>query len=233
MIRTNAPPTANGDHAYPIDAILLLGPTGVGKSPLGDRLASRGFLGRKAHHLDFGHALRSAASDEAPSSYLPEELHFIRGILEQGLLLEDEHFPLARKILANALGRFGFCSDDLVVLNGIPRHIGQAKDIESLFKVHALVVLDCPADAVYCRLRENAGGDRDVRQDDGVELVQKKLALFHERTRPLIDHFERGRSKAYRIAVEERTTVDEVSAMLSSLAAGDPPVSLIAEPPQR
>jgi hypothetical protein len=61
----------------------------------------------------------------------------------------------------------------------------------------ALIVLDCSADAVYCRLRENTGGDMDIRQDDGVELVQKKLALFHERTRPLIEHFKHALSKIY------------------------------------
>jgi|MudIll2142460700_1097286.scaffolds.fasta_scaffold12399_7 adenylate kinase family enzyme len=37
----------------------------------------------------------------------------------------------------------------------------------------------------------------NIRQDDDVELVQKKLALFHERTRPFIEHFKRVRSKVY------------------------------------
>ena len=223
----------NNDLTYPIDAVLLLGPTGVGKSPLGDRLSLSGFLGRKAHHLDFGHALRSAVAEAASSPYFPEELLFIRGVLEQGLLLENEHFPLARKIITNTLHCFGFRPHDLLILNGIPRHIGQARDMATIATIHALVVLDCSADAVYCRLRENISGDRDVRQDDSVELVQKKLSFFHGRTRPLIDHFENHGSKVYRLAVGERTTVDAVSVLLSSLAASDPPVSLVTEPPQR
>ena len=222
----------SNDFSYPVDAVLLLGPTGVGKSPLGDRLSVSGFLGRKAHHLDFGHALRSAASEAPFSPYSSDELLFIRGVLEQGLLLENEHFPLARKIIANELDRLGFQSRDLLLLNGIPRHVGQARDMASIATIHACVVLDCSADAVYCRLRENTGGDRDVRQDDGVALVRKKLALFHERTRPLIEHYKNQGSKVYRLDVGERTTVDEVSALLSSLAAGDPPVSLVTEPPQ-
>jgi adenylate kinase len=223
----------NNDHAYPVNAVLLLGPTGVGKSPLGDRLARSGFLGRKAYHLDFGLALRNALSETASSTYSSDDLLFIRGVLENGLLLENEQFPLARKIIARALDRFGFGPDDLLILNGIPRHAGQARDIAAIATIHALVVLDCSADAVYCRLRENIGGDRDVRQDDGVELVQKKLDLFLERTRPLIEHFERARCKVYRLDVGERTTVDEVATRLSPLAAGDPPVSLVTEPPQR
>jgi len=221
------------DLSYPVDAILLLGPTGAGKSPLGDCLSISGFLGRRSHHLDFGHALRTAASDVASSSYTPDELHVIRGVLEHGLLLENEHFPLARKIIANALDRLGFNSRDLLILNGIPRHVGQARDIASIATIHALVVLDCSSDEVYCRLRENIGGDRAVRQDDGEELVQKKLALYHERTRPLIEHFERARRKVYHLSVNERTSAYESYLLLSSLAASDPPVSLVTEPPQR
>jgi adenylate kinase len=221
------------DLTYPIDAVLLLGPTGVGKSPLGDRLSLSGFLGRKAHHLDFGHALRSAVTATAPSLYSPEEQLFIQGVLKQGLLLENEHFPLARKIISHVLHSFGFRQRDLLILNGIPRHVGQARDMSTIATIHALVVLDCSADAVYCRLRDNIGGDRGVRHDDGVALVRKKLSLFHERTQPLIDHFENHGSRVYRLAVSERTTVDEVSMLLSSLAASDPPVTLVTEPPQR
>jgi len=223
------------NHIYPVDAVLLLGPTGVGKSPLGNRLACSGFLGRKAHHLDFGHALRSALIEipQSPSLYSSDELRIIRGVLDQGLLLENEHFPLAGKIIDNELDRFGFRSGDLLILNGIPRHTGQAHDMAKIATIHALVVLDCSADAVYCRLRENTGGDRNFRHDDGVELVQKKLALFHERTRPLIEHFSHMRSKVYLISVDDRTKIDEISTLLSSLAAGDPPISLVTKPPQR
>lgn len=50
----------NNSTLFPVDVVLLVGPTGSGKSPPGDLLAKRGFLGRRAHHLDFGSALRSA-----------------------------------------------------------------------------------------------------------------------------------------------------------------------------
>lgn len=215
----------------PVDSLLLIGPTGSGKTPLGDLLARRGFLGRTAHHFDFGAALRSAVSDQ--SSYTADERSFVRGVLERGQLLENEHFVLARKIVAGALDRCGFSPGDLLVLNGIPRHAGQARDIASLAFVHALVVLDCGADAVSCRLRENVGGDRKDRHDDGPVLVRKKLEVFHERTRPLIDHYEHGGCKVYRLSVHDRSTADDAYAELSRLAAGDPPVAFVAEPPER
>jgi adenylate kinase family enzyme len=66
-----------------------------------------------------------------------------------------------------------------------------------------------------------------------VALVQKKLALFHERTRPLIEHFKHVLNKVYHFSVDDRMTVDEIYTLLSSLTAGDPPFSLVSEPPQR
>lgn len=217
--------------ALPVDAILLLGPTGAGKSPLGDLLTSRGFVGRRSHHLDFGSELRSIASGIGASSYSREEKDFILGVLERGLLLENEHFLLAEKIIGLFLERSCFRSGDVLVLNGIPRHEGQAKDIASIARVHALVVLECSAASVFCRIRENTEGDRTGREDDERLLVEKKLGIFRGRTTPLIGHYERLGTRVYRLEVTERSTVGSVYQRLSGLAAADPPVAFIAEPP--
>src|SRR5512143_3591276 len=171
-----------------IDAILLLGPTGSGKSPLGDILATRGFLGRRSPHLDFGFELRSIASGIGASSYTKEEKEFIIGVLDRGLLLENEHFVLAKKIIGLFLERSHFRPGDVLVLNGIPRHQGQAKDIASIATVHSLVVLDCSIETVLQRIGENTGGDRVGRLDDERALIEKKLMIFKERTAPLIEH---------------------------------------------
>jgi adenylate kinase family enzyme len=218
---------------YPVDAVLLVGPTGSGKSPLGGLLTSRGFLGRRSHHLDFGEELRSIASGSDAASYAPAERDFLVGVLERGLLLENEHFSLAEKILHTVLCRSGFRSGDLLVLNGIPRHAGQAKDLAGVAAVRALVVLDCSVEAVFRRLEENTGGDRTGRGDDGWALVQKKLEIFRERTAPLVRHYEKAGSRIYRIAVNGQTTAETAYHQLSALAAADPPVALVAEPPER
>lgn len=219
--------------ALPTDAVLLLGPTGAGKSPLGDLIASCGFLGKRSHHLDFGSELRSIASGVCASFFSPVEQDFIRGVLEHGLLLENDRFSLVRKIFTYFLVRSRFCSGDILFLNGIPRHEGQAFDVSSIAKVHALVVLECSAASVFCRIEKNTGGDRSGRDDDRLQLIEKKLRLFFERTAPLIDHYSRAGSRLYRIAVNERTTTVSVYHRLSLLAAADPPFSLITEPPQR
>lgn len=219
--------------AYPVDAILLLGPTGSGKSPLGELLTSRGFLGRRSHHLDFGSELRSIASGIGAASYSPSEQDFIMGVLEGGLLLENEHFILAKKIIALFLDRSRFRSGDVLVLNGIPRHEGQAKDMASISVIHALVILHCTAESVFCRIEANTGGDRAGRADDERALITKKLRIFEERTAPLIEHYAGAGSTRYRIDINERTTTVSAYHQLSSLAAADPPVAFVAEPPER
>lgn len=219
---------------FPINAILLLGPTGVGKSPLGDAIAAFGLFGRRCHHLDFGSELRSAISGcEYSADYSAEELDFIHGILERGLLLENEHFSLAKKIISLFLKRASFKQHELLVLNGIPRHTGQARDMASLATVHALIVLDCSADDVFCRIRDNVGGDRTERIDDNRALVEKKLVVFRQRTAPLVDHYVNNGCTVYRIRISGTMITDRTYQDLRTLAAVDPPVAFVAEPPKR
>jgi adenylate kinase len=220
-------------YTLPVDAVLLLGPTGVGKSPLGDAIARQGLLERRARHLDFGVELRAIASGERETgAYTKDELEFIEGVLERGLLLENERFALAEKIIGLFLELNGFRKDHLLVLNGIPRHAGQARDIARIADIRALVVLDCTADDVFCRLRNNVGGDRTDRADDHRELVGKKLDIFRERTAPLVAYYKERGCRIYRLDVTSDMTTEQSYQKLSALAAADPPVALVAEPPQ-
>jgi adenylate kinase len=221
-------------NLFPVPAVLLLGPTGVGKSPLGDAIAQNGLFGRQCYHLDFGSELRSAVSrEELSSAYSSKELDFIHGVLEQGLLLENEHFPLAEKIFGLFLDRAGFASHGLLILNGIPRHTGQSKDIARIARILALIVLDCTADDVFHRIRNNIGGDRSERLDDDKKLIAKKLEIFRVRTAPLIDYYSKGGCRIYRVNVSATTTTEQAYQSLSLFAAAHPPVSFVAEPPQR
>jgi adenylate kinase family enzyme len=221
-------------YTYPVDSILLLGPTGVGKSPLGDALADNGLFGRQCHHLDFGSELRNVVSGGIRSAaYSKAELEFIHGVLDRGLLLENEHFPLAEKIFSLFLDRVRFSQRDVLILNGIPRHVGQAQDIAKIADIHALIVLACSADDVFCRIRNNIGGDRTERVDDNKELIEKKLSIFRDRTAPLIEHYAQAGSTVYRLGISGTTTTTHAYQALLSLTATHPPISLVAEPPQR
>jgi adenylate kinase len=170
-------------------AILLLGPTGSGKTPLGELLESEGLPGRRCYHFDFGSRLRRYATH--PNGLLSTaELNTIAISLRTGSLLTDDQFPIAEKLLAAFIGENGIGDADLLVLNGLPRHAGQAAALEKMVTMKAVIVLECGADTVMERVRTDAGGDRDGRIDDTTEDVTRKLALFAEKTLPLIGYYE-------------------------------------------
>jgi len=177
-------------HTAPMPAILLLGPTGSGKTPLGERLEQGGLGNTPCVHFDFGAQLRAAvARGESHPCLSPSELDFLRTVLETGALLEDEHFPIALRILQSF--RIDRCTDPttLVVLNGLPRHLGQARALEGMVEVRAVVELQCSAETVWQRLHQNTGGDRTGRDDDHPEAVGAKLAIFQQRTAPLVEYY--------------------------------------------
>lgn len=190
-----------------VDALLLIGPTGSGKSPLGDFMEQEGIGGRRCLHFDFGSRLRAVAGAKQPPEGLDHPEHsFIREVIEKGLLLENEHFPIAEKIVRHFLRQKRYAAGDLIILNGLPRHRDQAEDMKRLVNFRGLVVLECSAEDVCERIRENSGGDRAGRDDDHVELVRKKLEIFSARTRPLVDYFSSAGAAVVRAAVTPRST---------------------------
>ena len=179
-------------------ALLLLGPTGAGKSPLGDLLEAQGYRGRRCVHFDFGANLRSVdargtlpSTDTPPAGLSEADQVVIRNSLQTGALLENEHFPIAGKLLLGFIEARQMTGDDLLLLNGLPRHADQARDMDTYVDVECVFVLDGSAETIYQRIQLDSGGDRGGRIDDAVHLVEKKLATFRERTAPLIEHYDR------------------------------------------
>ncbi len=170
-------------------AVLLIGPTGAGKSPLGDLLAERGLWGRRARHFDFGGRLRRAVREAGGSGLSPAEIAFLREVLDSGRLLEDGHFGIAEKVLRAFLNEGPASAPEWVVLNGMPRHVGQAKALEPILPVAAVIELDCDAVVARRRLATDAGGDRAGREDDSPQVVEGRLATYRQRTRPLVEHY--------------------------------------------
>ena len=138
------------------EAILLLGPTGSGKTPLGDCLEQFPLWDRRCHHFDFGANLRAVVGGETAVSFTAAEIRFLRRVLEEGALLEAEHFPLAARILDAFIARKNVQTADLLVLNGLPRHREQAKAMVCKVAVIAVVQLDCDARTVAERLWRNS-----------------------------------------------------------------------------
>ncbi len=169
-------------------AILIVGPTGSGKTPLGEYIASRGLAGRRAAHFDFGENLRLI--DQGQGVRLSaDDVAVVRDSLRTGALLENERFYIAGHVLAAFVAAHGLAADDYVILNGMPRHVGQAADVDAIADVQRVIYLDCSPEVVHARISCNSGGDREGRVDDAQAAVEAKLKIFKERTMPLLDYY--------------------------------------------
>ena len=186
-----------------VDAILLLGPTGAGKSPLGDLIERQGLWGRPCRHFDFGRRLRRIVSGENRAAGLsPADVKFLSSVLDRGVLLEDEQFYIAEAILRAFIGELPErgetprlqatrrdAASTVLVLNGLPRHVSQARDVDRLVRMRAVVHLSCSPQDVLERIRTNVGGDREGRGDDDESAVRRRLEIYGQRIAPLDEHY--------------------------------------------
>lgn len=204
-----------GTGKIPWEAVVLVGPTGSGKTPLGQLLEKEGLWGRPCLHFDFGEALR-ASSKQQTGQLTCAELDIVEKSLRTGALLENKHFPIAKKLLANYLTERNANGDALVVLNGIPRHIGQADALEAVVKAQTVVSLECGPVIAWERIRINAGGDRDERADDTLEEVEQRIELFRKMTAPLLKYYRGLGVPVLPLAVGVKTTAQELRLQLGA-----------------
>jgi len=134
----------------------------------------------------------------------------IRQVLRAGRLLERETFYLAARVLESFIAARNPASDAWIVLNGLPRHVGQAADVDRLLAVRMVVALDCPAAVVHARIRADSGGDRGGRIDDAPADIARKLDIFRDRTLPLVDHYSSHAIPVVRVAVRQNTLPAEI-----------------------
>jgi len=197
-------------------AILLLGPTGAGKTPLGELMQERGLWRAKCLHFDFGANLREVAGSH-PSPFPVGEgaisrrdLEFLRRVLESGTLLENEHFPIAERILRWFMAQHGADRQTRIVLNGLPRHVGQARAIDFILDLEAVVHLECSSETALRRIQANVGGDRTGRVDDDLAAIREKLRIFNQRTAPLLEYYRRRGARIETVEVTAGMTPEQI-----------------------
>ena len=193
------------DDALP--ALLLLGPTGSGKSPVGRALERHAGW----PHLDFGAHLRRIASGDEDHALDPEERAFVRSLVATNALFPDDALQLVRRIVRHALRPAGVA--ERVILNGVPRTVAQAVGLGDIVAVRHVVLLACPPDAVSVRIaarRGGAGSDDAGRDDDTPEQVARKLELYERETRPLVAHYRGLGAAVVELPVTGDTAEEEI-----------------------
>ncbi|HET9975069.1 MAG TPA: nucleoside monophosphate kinase, partial [Streptosporangiaceae bacterium] len=185
--------------------VVMLGRQGSGKGTQGVQLARLLVV----PHISVGDVLRDAASSGSAVGLRARET------MERGELVDDELVVslVTERLAAADVGSGGF------VLDGFPRTVEQAEALTRILADAALdqaVVIDVPAGVAQARLLARrvcagcgriysvrrasglvtwtcgaCGGEVRRRADDTEETVSRRLTLYDEQTRPLLDWFAR------------------------------------------
>ena len=106
------------------------------------------------------------------------------------LVPDDLTVQLWKARIADHVGAHTFKPDiDSLVLDGIPRNVGQAKIMEEIIDVKRLFHLACPdRTALVTRLRKRAL--KDNRFDDAnEETIIRRLQTYEEESKPVLEFY--------------------------------------------
>lgn len=161
---------------------VLLGAPGCGKGTQAERLETA--LGVPA--ISTGDLLRQAVAQKTALG------QSVAATLASGRLVDDELMAeIVRARIQEDDARDGF------VLDGYPRTTGQAETLDEMLRqgatcLDAVVFLDVPEEVLVQRALARR------RDDDQEPVIRRRLALYREKTEPLVDHY-RQRHLLHRI----------------------------------
>lgn len=171
---------------------LLFGPPGSGKGTQGKSLGTI----PRYFHCACGDVFRSIDTrTEIGRAFLDYS--------SKGQLVPDEiTVKLWKARIDAAVDAHTFKPDiDTLVLDGIPRNVGQAKIMDELINVEKVFHLSCPdREALYARLKKRAL--KDNRLDDAnEEVIKRRLATYESESKPVLGYY--GQERITRIDATE------------------------------
>lgn len=163
---------------------LLFGPPGSGKGTQGKTLGTI----PRYFHCACGDVFRSIDTrTEIGRAFLDYS--------SKGELVPDEiTVKLWKARIDAAVDGHNFKPDiDTLVLDGIPRNVGQAKIMDDLIDVQKVFHLSCPnRSELFSRLKKRAL--KDNRLDDAnEEVIKRRLATYEEESKPVLAYYGKDR----------------------------------------
>lgn len=178
--------------------IVIFGPPGSGKGTYASRLEKR--LG--IAHISTGDLVREEIRNQTPLGKTIEKYS------SSGTLVPDDIITgILKKKLASELSK-GF------ILEGYPRTVGQAKELEKITNIDIVVNLNVPDDVIVKRLSarlqckncgaiyneitmkpmvggkcDKCGGKLFRRVDDQPEVIRERLKVYQEASEPVVDYY--------------------------------------------
>lgn len=136
--------------------------------------------------------------------------------METASLFEEPDRELVRKIVRHFLEKNATGEDDILILNGLPRHRAQLGWLEDILTIALVVSLDCPEDVAVRRILANLDGERQGREDDRLEVIVRRYRLYQERTGPLLDNFRQSEVPVISLKVDRETRPETLWPKLQS-----------------
>jgi len=150
----------------------------------------------------------------------------VRGYMEKGLLVPDD---VVVEVLKQRLSKVP--KDKGFILDGYPRTLEQAKALEAVTKIDVILLLDVPDWIIIERLSsrricrncgtvynirylkpkvegvcDKCGGPLYQRSDDNPEVIKKRLQVYQEQAKPLLEYFE---GKKVPFVISKTTNLDQ------------------------
>jgi adenylate kinase len=180
--------------------LIIFGPPGSGKGTYASRLQGR--LGVDV--IAMGDIFRETIKEGSALGMK------VKGFVEKGLLVPDNVVvEVLRQRLAKSSNKKGF------ILDGFPRTIEQAKELENIMKVDGVVQLTVPDWIIVERLStrrickncgevynilylkpktegicDKCGGPLYQRQDDTEKVIKDRIGVYERQTRPILRYYK-------------------------------------------
>ena len=169
--------------------LILIGIQGAGKSTQGNILSEK--LG--IPYLSSGHIFREMAKEKTKLG------RFLKETLNAGFLVpDDKTIAIVEEYLGHAEYNNGY------ILDGFPRTVEQAEAFSN--GVEGVVYLKVSDKEALWRL---AGRDDGDRADNTLQAIKKRIALFHEKTEPVIEYY---RSKGKLVEIDGEQDIEAITA---------------------
>lgn len=166
--------------------LVLIGIQGAGKSTQGSMLAEK----YNIPYLSSGHIFREMAKEKTQLG------RWLKETLNAGALVPDD---TTLEVVLTYLEKPEYANG--YILDGFPRTVPQAEAFNgSIDKVVYLRVSD--KEALW-----RISGRNDVRDDETLQAIRKRISLFHELTKQVIEYYREAGKLA---EVDGEVSVDEV-----------------------
>ncbi len=159
--------------------VVIFGPPGSGKGTQSENIIKKYNLA----HISTGDLLRAEISGHTQLGTIA------KSFIDKGELVPDETIiGMIDNKIESLVGNKG------VIFDGFPRTVEQAKALDELLadyksNVSVMINLEVPKEELVDRLLKR--GETSGRSDDNLETIEKRISVYEEQTKPVIDFYKK------------------------------------------